>query len=88
MIVTVLTTLESSGPNKPLPMDSNCRVLGMTSMTDNATTTARSGGIDRGGIGPGVDRNEALENRVNLSNDTTLAEVPAAGTVESQGANG
>ncbi len=60
----------------------------MTSMTDNAATSPYSGGIDRGGIGPGVDRNESLVNAINTSNDTTMAEVPAAGTVESNGANG
>lgn len=88
MISTALTTLESSGPNKAWPKDSNCRVLGMTSMTDNAATSPSTGGIDMGGISPLKDRTETLVNAINTSNDTTMAEVPTAGTVESQGANG
>ncbi len=61
----------------------------MTSMTDNASTGhAFASALDPGGISPLKVRGESLVNSVNTSNDTTMAEVPLAGTVESQGANG
>ena len=83
MISTGLTTLESQGPNKPWKMDRNCRDLGMTSMTDNATTTARS--IPKTSSPGAIPA--PLVNMVNTSNDTTMEPVPE-GTVESMGANG
>ena len=64
-------------------MDRNCRDLGMTSMTDNATTTARS--IPKTSSPGAIPA--PLVNMVNTSNDTTMEPVPE-GTVESMGANG
>lgn len=87
MISTGLTTLESSGPNKSWPKDANCRELGMTSMGDNASTSPRGSQLGPGGISPLKVRGDSLENAINTSNDTTMAEVPG-GTVESNGANG
>ena len=88
MISTASGTLESNGPNKGWSKDSNCRVLGFTSMTDNAATSPSPSSLGPGGISPLKVRGESLENAINTSNDTTMAEVPMAGTVESQGANG
>ena len=87
MISTALTTLESDGPNRGWGKDANCRVLGMTSMTDNATARPYPTSLDPGGISPLKARGESLENAINTSNDTTMAEVPG-GTLESNGANG
>lgn len=84
MISTAYTTLEGQGPNKPWPKDSNCRDLGFTSMTDNASAapgTTRPKTSNPGGIA------SPLVNAVNTSNDTTMEPFPE-GTLESKGANG
>lgn len=59
----------------------------MTSMTDNASARPYPSKLDPGGISPLKVRGDSLENAINTSNDTTMAEVPE-GTVESMGANG
>jgi hypothetical protein len=64
-------------------MDRNCRDLGMTSMTDNAGTTARS--VPKSSNAGAIPA--PLVNAVNTSNDTTMEPFPE-GTLESQGANG
>lgn len=84
MIHTAYTTLEGQGPNKSWPKDSNCRDLGFTSITDNASIspgTTRPRISNPGGIA------SPLSNMVNPSNDTAMEAVPE-GTLESRGANG
>lgn len=66
-------------------MDANCRELGYTSMTDNADTNP---GTTRPKSSNPSGSASPLVNEVNVSSDTSMMDVPTAGTVESGGING
>lgn len=72
-------TLQGTGPNKLGTTKGNCRDLGFTSITDNASISPKT---QIPGMAP-----SPLENRVNPSSDTTMEPFPS-GTVESGGING
>ena len=82
------TTLESDGLNKGVRKDSNCRDLGFTSITDNASTSpSLRGSLDSNGPNKAGDKGASLVNAVDPSADTTMEAVPE-GTLESGGING
>lgn len=81
-------TLESSGANGAKIPAGNCRDLGYTSITDNASTSPRlRGSLDSNGINKTGDKGASLVSAIDTSADTKIEPFPE-GTVESSGANG
>ena len=73
------STLEGKGPNKLGTTSGNCRDLGFTSMTDNATTSPSTSYPKASN--PGQKLGSPLVNEVIKTNDTQMIEVPS-GTIE------
>ena len=88
-LIRLSGTLESYGLNSTGDTSADATEYGYGGIHCNATTApGTDGGVDVGGIGPGVVRGSPLVNVVRGSEDTDMLPVPSGTWVPGSGING